>query len=91
LDDCPDDRGPIAYGGGDGRTTDTAVVIIGACGSADGISAEYAWLELNLPGAKPKSQSLITGKRAYDLFVVVLPSGDEREVYFDISAFYGRL
>jgi hypothetical protein len=80
----------VTYAGGDGKTADTAVVIVGACGSADGVSAEYEWLKSNLPGAKPESQSLITGKRVYDLFVVVLPDGDGREVYFDISSFYGR-
>jgi len=66
------------------------VVIVGACDSADGVPAEYEWLKTNLPDAKRKSQSLITGKRTYDLFVVVLPNGEERKVYFDISSFFGK-
>ena len=79
----------VSYSGGDGTTAESAVVIH-APDSASGVRAEYAWIEANLPGARVESQALIPGKRSYDRFEVVLPSGESRTIYFDISAFFGK-
>ena len=79
----------IHYSGGDGTTPDSAVVITGARGSSDGVPAEYAWVESNLPGAKVESTALVRGARIYDVFEVTLATGEKRNVYFDISSFFG--
>ncbi|MBF6023414.1 hypothetical protein [Lysobacter niastensis] len=79
----------IQYSGGDGTSTQQAVIISGARSSMEGVPAEYAWIRQNLPGAKLESQSLISGSRIYDAFEVTLPSGEKRHVYFDITSFFG--
>jgi hypothetical protein len=48
----------VRYTGGDGTSADTAVVISGPRNSMEGVPAEYAWIQRNLPGAKIESQSL---------------------------------
>jgi hypothetical protein len=88
--DGPSASTDIRYLRGDGRTAETAVVIGGARSSMDGVPAEYAWIRQNLPGARIESQSLVTGSKVYDVFDVTLPSGETREVFFDITAFFGR-
>lgn len=80
----------ITYGGGDGGSADTAIVIAGTNTAPAGIDAEYAWIEKHLPGAKIESQALVMGSPPMDRFEVVLPSGEKRKVYFDISAFFGK-
>jgi hypothetical protein len=41
-------------------------------------------------GLETKQQALIVGNRAYDKLTVVDPAtGAEREIWFDISSFYG--
>lgn len=80
----------LSYAGGDGTSVEKAVVILGAMGSMDGVPAEYAWIQRNLPGAKIESQSIEPGEKTYDLFKVTLPNGETRDVYFDISSFFGK-
>ena len=42
-------------------------------------------------GLQPRVQSLIIGKKPYDVIRAVDPvTGKEREVWFDISKFFGR-
>lgn len=80
----------ISYSGGNGTTKEQAIVIAGAGNSMEGVPAEYAWIQHHLPGAKIRSQALLTGSRQYDLFEVELPSGETRQVYFDITSFFGK-
>jgi hypothetical protein len=79
----------VQYSGGDGTTAQSAV-IISAADHVSGVDAEYAWISANLPGAKLESQSLVQGPKMYDMFEVVLPSGEKRKVFFDISSFFGK-
>jgi hypothetical protein len=45
---------------------------------------------VRLLGLETKRQALIVEKKAYDLLTVVDPAtGNERELWFDISSFYG--
>lgn len=76
---------------GDGSSADLAVDLSAARTEFEGIQAEKVWLNQHYPGARVKSQSLIAGKKMMDLLTIVLPSGEEREVYFDISSFFGKL
>lgn len=85
----PEDSG-IKYEGGDGRSADSAIIIRGAADSADGITSEYGWLERNYPGATLRMQSLRQeGDRMYDVLEIETKDGTSREIWFDISDFFG--
>lgn len=80
----------IVYKGGDGGSPETAIVITGAEGSLDGIQSEYDWVKRNRPGAKVVSQALLESDgRVYDRLTLRV-GGRTEEVYFDITAFFGR-
>jgi hypothetical protein len=75
----------------DGRSFQTAVVIQ-APDESSGVQAEYAWIRVHLPKGRPAGQKLLGhGDRMYDLIQVELPDGSIRDVYFDITAFFGKL
>jgi hypothetical protein len=74
----------------DGRSFETAVVIKAADESA-GVKAEYAWIREHIPGAKPAGQSLQGhGGKMFDLIHLKLRDGSMRDVYFDITGFFGK-
>jgi hypothetical protein len=60
-----------------------------------GVGAEYSWLNRTYPGSDPLLQSLVEvdikgkGKIHFDRIKIRLPNGLEKEVYFDISSFFG--
>lgn len=56
----------------------------------EGIAAEREWLDRHYPGAQITGQSLLVGPPFMDLITISLPSGEEREVYFDISSYFGK-
>lgn len=55
-----------------------------------GVPEEYAWARRNLPGYTFEGQALtqIDG-RPFDVLKFRAPDGTLREVYFDISSFFG--
>lgn len=83
-------RADIRFAGGDGASIETAVVILGAEGSRDGVRAEYVWVAANRPGWEVEMQALVgEGDRMFD--VLMLRKGDQTQsVYFDISDFFGK-
>ena len=53
------------------------------------VAAEYTWLAAH--GLRPREQSLVVrGKQAFDMISALDEKGTAREVWFDISSFYGR-
>ncbi|KMM75011.1 hypothetical protein ACP93_13595 [Xanthomonas sp. NCPPB 1128] len=84
----PSPRSAIAHG--DGASPDRPVDLSAAHSEGEGIAAQRNWLDQHYPGARIKSQSLLFEPSAMDLITVVLPSGEEREVYFDISSYFGK-
>ena len=69
----------------------SAVVIKGASGEFDGVQSEYVWLAQHLPGWRTVSQAVLEdGGRMYDR-MTMQKSGTTRQVYFDITGFYGRM
>lgn len=57
-----------------------------------GIAAENAWLAEHLPQYRKTGQALLQDKAGiYDKITLQSPSGDTREVYFEISEFFGRI
>ena len=78
------------YGGGDGSSVQKAVVI-NADNETSGVAAEWEWLRSHLSGWRVRRQVLM-GKagRKYDRFTVVSPDGKQKEIYFDISKYFGK-
>jgi predicted Zn-dependent protease len=74
----------------DGSSYENAIVINEKSESA-GVPAEYSWLRENYPGCMAKGQSLIFyNNKPYDIITIITADGVEKEVYFDISKFYGK-
>ncbi|MGL4238043.1 hypothetical protein [Tabrizicola sp.] len=80
----------IAFKGGDGASVETAIVVLGAQGSSDGVAAEYQWIEANRPGAEVLGQALVqNGDRFYDV-ITIRVGGREEDLFFDITDFFGK-
>lgn len=74
----------------DGSSQERAVVIH-ENDTPRGIAAENRWIAQNMPGYRKISQALIQGQNGiYDRISVVGPHGDRKEVFFEISEFFGR-
>jgi hypothetical protein len=81
----------ITYAGGDGHDCAHRVIVQGASGELDGVSAEYDWLAQKSPGYKRKFQSLTKcDGQPSDKVTIETASGDTVDVYFDISDFFGK-
>jgi len=56
-----------------------------------GIAAENAWIAEHLPQYRKTGQALLRDKSGiYDRIIVQSAAGDTREIYFEISEFFGR-
>lgn len=81
----------VTFSGGDGSSVKTAVVV-GAKDEISGMRAERQWLREHFPGAGLGTQALLNeGGRMYDRFQLVLPSGEKRDFYFDITSYFGKI
>ncbi|HSL88572.1 MAG TPA: hypothetical protein VK870_04685 [Ignavibacteriaceae bacterium] len=81
----------VQYKGGSGTLKEQAIIIIGAENELEGVDAEYDYLDNNFGEYEFISQEFIgETEKQYDLLRIKLPDGTEREVWFDISGFYGR-
>jgi len=75
----------------DGSSYDRAIVITEKTEGA-GTSAEYGWIRKAYPGSKVTSQSLnYHNKKPYDILHIVTADNLPKELYFDISNFFGKL
>jgi len=74
----------------DGSSFEKAIVITEK-GETAGVAAEYKWLRANYPGYKSRMQSLrnYNGK-PYDVIAITTAGGTDKDVYFDISGFFGK-
>jgi hypothetical protein len=77
--------------GGDGSTPERAVDLSAAHTEFEGITAEKTWLDAHFPGARVESQALLSGPPTMDLLTIKLSSGETREVYFNISSYFGKM
>ena len=81
----------ISYKGGNGTTKQDATIILGASSEPEGIDAEYDYLESKYGEFELLSQEFIgEADRQYDLLRIQLPDGTEKEVFFDLTDFYGK-
>ena len=72
-----------------GESFNTAV-IIKEKSESKGVSAEYKWIYNHYPSAKVISQSLtFHDKKPYDI-ITIKYKGKTKDVYFDISNFFGK-
>jgi len=78
--------------GGDGSSLEQAIQLPDAKNEMDGVDSEYKVLHYFFPGYGRGSQALITGpdQRPYDVLTVE-KNGQKRDVYFDISNFFGKM
>ena len=78
------------YGGGDGTSCAQAVVVH-ARNEMAGVRAEYDWIAARYPGYKRGMQSLIRcNGRPADQLGIRTADGQELEVFFDISEYFGQ-
>jgi len=76
---------------GSGASADDPIVIKGASGSSEGIRMEYMILARKFPKCSRVSQRLIHHKdRPMDVIRIRLANGTERDVFFDVSNFFGK-
>jgi hypothetical protein len=85
----------IFYKGGDGPTKEKSVIILGAGNETEGIDAEYNWLEekygkQNINWELNSQELMDEGNKQYDLLRIKLPTGEMKEIWFDITEFYGK-
>lgn len=74
----------------DGLSYEKAIVIMEKTESK-GVSAEYDWVKKHYPGYKLNSQSLnIKDKKYFDILKIKTKEGEDLELYFDISNFFGK-
>ena len=86
----PDKTG-IVYKGGDGSSPEKAVIIMGAADSMAGIRAESIWIRRNHPGWRSGGQALLSIKgKHYDRITCTTPKGEKKNVFFDITDFFGK-
>lgn len=85
----------VTFQGGSGVSVDDAIIISGAKNYVDGIAAEYIYLSSHFK--KPdvdwkliKQRVGLHKNKIYDLIQIQLSDGTKRDLYFDITKFYGK-
>jgi len=74
----------------DGSSYDKAIFIT-ETSEGKGIDAEYAWIRAQYPGSKVNGQSLNNyHSKPYDVIHITTSDGTAKDVYFDISNFFGK-
>lgn len=74
----------------DGSSFEKAIVIM-ETNEGSGGRAEYKWLADHYPGYRMGSQALVFHeKKPYDILKIETAEGVPKEVYFDISNYFGK-
>ncbi|HEY8212709.1 MAG TPA: hypothetical protein VIG36_01040 [Methylocystis sp.] len=77
----------VSFDGGDGHSRETAVKIVGAANSLEGVPAEDFWIQRKHPGWRKKDRRLVNDSGIYDVIVYDTPNGPQT-VWFDVKEFY---
>ncbi|MFA5794609.1 MAG: hypothetical protein WC980_06025 [Candidatus Brocadiia bacterium] len=90
------EHGIYKYEGGKGASIDDAIIIKGVSNERDGIFLEHEYIANLFPKKgidwKRGGQDLIyAGDKRYDRIQIKLLGGKTRELFFDITGFYGML
>ena len=66
-------------------------IIIDKTNESDGVAAEYKWLREHYPGYTMIRQSLQNkDNKPYDVLSIKTKDGENKDIYFDISNFFGK-
>lgn len=75
----------------DGSSLERAIVIR-EDDTIKGIAAENRWIRDRYPGWRTAAKEIVRSKtNIYDKITLQSPTGEKREVYFEISRFFGRI
>jgi hypothetical protein len=86
----PSTQSVSSTGEKDGSSFEKAIVI-NEKSESKGVDAEYAWLRQNYPGYHMERQSLtFNNGKSYDILKIKTAEGKKKDVYFDISNFFGK-
>jgi hypothetical protein len=82
----------VSYGGGDGSSFATAIVINGAKNEFEGVGAEHVYVAKSHPDWTEQDSALL-GKegRLFDLNSYRAADGSEHKLIFDVTTFFGKL
>jgi len=85
----------IKYKGGNGSSKQESIIILGADNEAEGIDAEFNWLEAKYGEENEKwvmvEQHLLDeGNKQYDILKIKFLAGDTEDFWFDITDFYEK-
>jgi hypothetical protein len=85
----------ITYTKGNGTSKRSAIKIIGGHGEFDGIDSEYKLVSLIFKIIKKdwtllQQELYLEGDRAYDRLIIEDEDGKVSDIFFDISAIFGR-
>lgn len=85
----------VTYKNGNGSTKHNAVIILGAKDEAEGIDAEYNWLEVRngeqyIDWGLKDQRLFDEGNKQYDILRIKFRDGKIKEFWFDITDFYGK-
>jgi hypothetical protein len=78
-----------------GLTKEEAIIILGAKDETEGVDAEYLWLEenygkQNISWELNDQELIVEGDTQFDVLRIKFPSGKIKELWFDITSFYGK-
>ena len=81
----------IQYKGGGGSSEQEAVIILGAENELEGVDAEYEYIQSLYTNFELDSQTFLEKRnKKYDILTIKLPGGNKKDIWFDITDFYGR-
>jgi predicted Zn-dependent protease len=67
-------------------------VIIDEKSEMKGIHVEYDWLKQHYPGYKMVKQVMtVHNKRHYDVMYIITADNQQKQIYFNITNFYGKI
>jgi ABC-type glycerol-3-phosphate transport system substrate-binding protein len=74
-----------------GGTSLENAIVIKLEKEAAGVEEEYKWLSQNYPGyATIRKSRASRAKKHYDIITIRTKEGQEKDIYFDITNFYGK-
>jgi len=81
----------IQIKGGDGSSKEKAIIILNAKNEEEGVDAEFNYIERKVGYFEIESQAFLDeGDRKYDRMKVVGVIGKKKELWFDITDYYGK-
>ncbi len=79
------------YKGANGSSKEKAIIIHGVYTELEGVDAEYDFLESRYGNYELVSQEFVGEvNNKYDVLIIKLSDGSSKEVWYDITDFYGR-